>query len=125
MPWCPKCKTEFREGVTVCSDCQAELVEELPVEDEEMSGEMRKEELQEEEEWAFLQTVEDDRELDVIESVLRSFDIITLRKYRWAGGYLKVVMGVSTFGVDLYVPESRLALAREVLEGDFEDVEQE
>lgn len=29
MPWCPKCKSEYREGFTVCSDCGTELVEEL------------------------------------------------------------------------------------------------
>lgn len=28
MPWCPKCKNEYREGVTVCADCGCELVEE-------------------------------------------------------------------------------------------------
>lgn len=26
MPWCPKCKNEYREGITVCSDCGCELV---------------------------------------------------------------------------------------------------
>jgi hypothetical protein len=31
MPWCPKCKCkyEYREGFTTCSDCESELVEEL------------------------------------------------------------------------------------------------
>lgn len=29
MPWCPVCKTEYREGITTCSDCGATLVEEL------------------------------------------------------------------------------------------------
>ena len=29
MPWCPKCKNEFQEGYTLCSDCKVELVEEL------------------------------------------------------------------------------------------------
>ena len=29
MPWCPKCKTEYREGVTHCADCKTELVEEF------------------------------------------------------------------------------------------------
>jgi transcription initiation factor TFIIIB Brf1 subunit/transcription initiation factor TFIIB len=29
MPWCPKCKAEYQEGVTVCSDCGVELVESL------------------------------------------------------------------------------------------------
>ncbi|MGN1084846.1 MAG: hypothetical protein ACI4QX_07570 [Lachnospiraceae bacterium] len=26
MPWCPNCKTEYREGITHCADCKAELV---------------------------------------------------------------------------------------------------
>lgn len=28
MPWCPKCKTEYREGITHCADCKIELVAE-------------------------------------------------------------------------------------------------
>ncbi len=28
MSWCPKCKNEYREGVTVCVDCGCDLVEE-------------------------------------------------------------------------------------------------
>lgn len=27
--WCPKCKMEYREGITVCADCGTELVQEL------------------------------------------------------------------------------------------------
>lgn len=26
MPWCPKCKNEYREGIDVCADCGSELV---------------------------------------------------------------------------------------------------
>lgn len=29
MPWCPKCKDEYREGITVCADCGCELVDDL------------------------------------------------------------------------------------------------
>lgn len=29
MPWCPKCETEYREGITVCADCGSVLVEDL------------------------------------------------------------------------------------------------
>ncbi len=29
MPWCPNCKTEYREGITLCSDCNTDLVENL------------------------------------------------------------------------------------------------
>ena len=32
--WCPKCKTEYVNGITVCSDCGSELVEFLPEEEE-------------------------------------------------------------------------------------------
>jgi len=28
MPWCPKCKNEYREGIKVCADCGVELVSE-------------------------------------------------------------------------------------------------
>ena len=34
MPWCPKCKAEFREGFTECSTCQVPLVDSLPEENE-------------------------------------------------------------------------------------------
>lgn len=27
MPWCPNCKFEYKEGIKVCADCGAELVE--------------------------------------------------------------------------------------------------
>ena len=30
--WCPKCKSEYREGFTVCSECGTALVAELPKE---------------------------------------------------------------------------------------------
>ncbi len=30
MPWCPKCKSEYREGITECADCKVPLVDELP-----------------------------------------------------------------------------------------------
>ena len=29
MSWCPKCKTEYRAGIEVCSDCGSHLVESL------------------------------------------------------------------------------------------------
>ena len=27
MPWCPKCRNEYVEGVTVCADCGCALVD--------------------------------------------------------------------------------------------------
>ena len=34
MPWCPKCETEYREGILVCADCGSALVENLSVQNE-------------------------------------------------------------------------------------------
>ena len=39
MPWCPKCKEEYREGITVCADCQVELVDSLEDIEEESQDE--------------------------------------------------------------------------------------
>ena len=35
MPWCPKCKAEYREGFTKCASCDVTLVDELPEQTEE------------------------------------------------------------------------------------------
>lgn len=32
MPWCPKCKNEYIEGIRTCVDCGIDLVDELPEE---------------------------------------------------------------------------------------------
>ena len=73
------------------------------------------EEMSESDEWAFLINFEDDREVVVIESLLSSYGIPMLKKYRGIGGYFKILTGMTAFGVDLYVPESQLELAREIL----------
>lgn len=30
MPWCPKCKAEFREGFTECNTCHIPLIDHKP-----------------------------------------------------------------------------------------------
>jgi len=30
MPYCPNCRYEYVEGIEICSDCEVELVSELP-----------------------------------------------------------------------------------------------
>lgn len=33
MPWCPKCKNEYKEGIQICADCGCELVDSLEEQD--------------------------------------------------------------------------------------------
>ena len=35
MPWCPKCKNEYREGFTECAECGCRLVESIQPEEAE------------------------------------------------------------------------------------------
>lgn len=56
MPWCPKCRTEYRAGFSKCADCGSELVAEEPAEEvkvpawmEDIPEEYRQAALQEEE----------------------------------------------------------------------------
>jgi uncharacterized Zn ribbon protein len=37
--YCPQCKSEYREGITACAECQTPLVESLAEDDEELEEE--------------------------------------------------------------------------------------
>ena len=39
MPFCPSCRTEYRQGTERCGDCDVDLVDTLPPEEEPVSGE--------------------------------------------------------------------------------------
>ena len=36
MPFCPNCRTEYRDGVTACADCDVSLADSLPVSEEDV-----------------------------------------------------------------------------------------
>lgn len=119
LPCCPKCECEYREGFTVCADCGEELVDDwLPD---------KKNEIDIKSQWVLFFQTNDVREAEIIESILKTSDIPFLIKDRGAGGYLKVYMGMTNMGMDIYVPDSRLNDARELIpptETIFEDIEE-
>lgn len=60
-------------------------------------------------------TVDDTSEADIIESKLKAFGIPVARRYRETGAYLTLVLGKSSFGVDMYVPNDRLIEAKDIV----------
>lgn len=74
---------------------------------------------------AYLTTVANSIEADVMESLLRAENIPVLRKYKEAGAYLDIYMGSTSFGVDMYVPSRLLEQARELINSQPEEFQEE
>lgn len=75
--------------------------------------------------WAFVKNVADDQEAVLVESVLGTENIPVQRKYKEAGNYLEVYMGMSKYGIDLFVPEQALELAKGLLDSETIDMPEE
>ncbi len=103
MPWCPKCKYEYRDGIKVCADCGCELVDEEPVDT--MDTEAPSENLEEEME----QFYEDDSQEENIpgeseaedEGVSVYFDSHERAEENKSSGWMLLLMGV--FGIIIAV----------------------
>ena len=117
MPYCPKCGSEYREGFITCSDCNSELVDKLEHPEGEAEPQYEKE--------TFLLSVGGSMEADMIEALLNSNHIPVLKKFRDAGDYLKIYMGGTIYGVDIYVPAQLLGKAQEIVANNREALTEE
>lgn len=59
-----------------------------------------------------LASVSSEIEAGMIETLLAEENIPVIRKQRGAGQYLEIYMAMSTYGVDLYVAEEQLEMAK-------------
>lgn len=112
MPFCPKCRCEYREGFTYCPDCECDLVDSLPV-PEAARGAQSEGLVQEDFTW--LANVEDGPLGEGAIAVLRAYEIPYRTGYSDQGMIGGLYTGKSTTGIDVYVPNSRLQEARELL----------
>lgn len=75
--------------------------------------------------WAFVKTVSDEQEAVMVESMLGTEGIPVQMKHREAGGIMEVYMGMSRYGIDLYVPEGSVELAMGLLDSETIDMPEE
>ena len=112
MPFCPVCKSEYREGVKTCADCGHELVDSLPPE----PPKENETEIIIDDKPAFLVSLSSNIECGCIEGCLETAGIPYSKRDRGAGGYIGVYMGYSVFGADYFVPSKFLEKAKDVLD---------
>jgi len=115
MPWCPKCKYEYREGFTHCADCGAELTAEPPVRTvlrwkTEVSAQLVYEPRE------LLATANSEPEASEIVALLDSAGIPAYKAYPRVGSYMHVLSGGTQSGVEIYVPNSLMMQAGELLQ---------
>jgi len=107
MPFCPKCKYEYREGITRCPDCDLPLKAHLREEPEPEPME---------DEWVDLGSVSDVTEANVVKGVLEASGIPVWLKSDASVSSLPVLQRVGPISeVVICVPESRVEEANKVL----------
>ena len=116
MPWCPKCKAEYREGFTECSTCRVPLVDTLPEENEEnkkpeefvLPDGMEKP--------IAVYTAKNRLEAEMVCDMLRENDIVVLHRPA-AFRQIQAYSGADArFGVEIVVDASQTARARALID---------
>lgn len=127
MPYCPKCKGEYRDEFTRCANCDIDLVAELTMEPKTQKQKQRETigkvkpqpELGDE---VPLITVDDQVQFVYITSQLERENIPYRIMERDAGQYLTIYFGVSYMGRTIYVDEKNLTKATQIVKSIRADI---
>lgn len=68
---------------------------------------------------SLLMTAKDDLQANIIESLLKAYDIPVKKVYNSNDGFLRVYMSLTTYGVDMYVPKSALEEAQGIIRNEL------
>jgi hypothetical protein len=113
MPFCPNCKVEYRSEITLCPDCQVNLVESLP---QPTADEIEAANLYRLDALAVLADFNNISEAEMIQELLAGNQIETT--LRGQGDQYSVFIG-SVKPVTLLVEKHNLESAREIYEAYF------
>jgi hypothetical protein len=68
----------------------------------------------------YLTTVTDQVQLDIVQSLLNSYDIPIFIRDELSGGFIRILMGSSYFDSDIYVSEKDYETAKAALFGNIQ-----
>ncbi len=111
MPYCPNCRYEYQDSVTVCPDCNETLVSDLPAETENDSPDDRKYQ-----DWVQIARLTSPQYAEMIVEGLRARDIPAVIQSGTGHFGITGQMGPSSFrpiggGYSLMVPREHVAAA--------------
>jgi hypothetical protein len=115
--YCPNCKREYEAGLTVCPDCNKDLMAPLLKNEEEYSMNPVK-----------VTSAANNIDAGLIMNLLINNNIPCFKKDNGAGGYMNVYMGYSVYGEDIYVDKKDYEAALDLinsLEPDKESMDTE
>lgn len=95
----------------MCRDCRVPLVESPPEKKNQNIPPIQVRE-------TLLTVVSDEVEFTRIESLMAAAGIPVLKKHRGSGEYLELYMGISPYGIEIYVPFDALVRAKAILSGE-------
>ncbi len=70
----------------------------------------------------YLTTVNNQMELDIIQSLLASFDIHIYIRDALSGSFIRILMGSSMFDADIFVKEEDYPTAFDAIQGNYDNL---
>ena len=105
--FCPKCKSVYRSGYTVCPECNCDLIDALDTDNADNTDENINPVL--------LCEAADDFEAEIILAKLKSENVYAFKKYRGSDSYNMIFLGRAILGVEIWVSDKDIEKANDIL----------